>query len=74
MNLWVLDDAYAGSRVNFIFWSRHLVSNMDILLNYGNPELKNIYFLYLSYIMLNCIAFVSNLSKKPTILFFTSTV
>ena len=44
MDLWVLDDAYAGSRVNFIFWSRHLVSNMDILLNYGNPELKNIYF------------------------------
>ena len=69
MNLWVLDDVYAGSRVNFTFWLRHLVSNMNILLNYGNPELKIIYFSYFSYIMLNWIAFVSNVCKKPAILF-----
>ena len=51
MDLWVLDDAYAESWVNFIFWQPHLVSDMDILLNYGNPELKNICSSYLSHIM-----------------------
>ena len=51
MDLWVLDDAYAGFRVNLVY-------NMDIFLIYGNPELKIIYFSYFSNIMLNWVAFV----------------
>ena len=44
MDLWVLDDAYAGSWVNFIFWQLYLVADIDIMLKYGNPEFEMIYF------------------------------
>ena len=40
MDLWVLDDAYAVSKRNFDFQGCHLFSNIEFLLNYGNPELK----------------------------------
>ena len=51
MDLWVLDDAHAGSWVNFIFWQLHLVADIDIMLKYGNPEFEMIYFSYLSHII-----------------------
>ena len=47
----VLGDAHAGSWVNFIFWQLHLVADMDIMLNYGNPEFEIIYFSHLSHII-----------------------
>ena len=46
MDLWVFDNAHAGNGVYFYFQGCHLLSNIAILLNIGNPDLKIIYFSY----------------------------
>ena len=46
MDLWVFDDAHAGNGIYFDFQGCHLLSNIAILLNIGNPDLKIIYFSY----------------------------
>ena len=66
MEILVFIDAYAGSVVIFYFQGCHLFSNTVFLLNYGNPELKNMYFSYFIHNIKNWVAYVSNLSQKPT--------
>ena len=40
MDLYIFDNVYTGSGVNFDFQGCHMFSNMAILLIYGNPDLK----------------------------------
>ena len=51
MDLYIFDNAYTGSGVNFDFQGCHMFSNVTILLIYGNPDLKFIKYLNFSLII-----------------------
>ena len=65
MELLVFYNANAGSRVIFYFQGCYMFPNMAILLNYGNPELKNMSFPQFIHKIQNRVVFVTILSKKP---------
>ena len=65
MELLVFYNANVGSRVIFYFQGCYMFPNMAILLNYGNPELKNRYFSHFKHKIKNWAILVTILSKKP---------
>ena len=58
----------------FIFDNAKLLSDMEILINYGNPELKMIYFSYFSHNMYIWLTFFQICLRNPQLHFLVLSI